>query len=385
MKSFIKLSLVTLLLMLLGFSSQVRSMTSNFYTWLEGNFRKISFISVPDNAWTDRYFGSWLQLAPTKFFPNANCPYSVGWAGGALNIPNRAGTMPGPDNIPLNMIPFGIGVDGVLFDPSGPWYSHTQARTGHPPTPPIVTPPYKPNQASVKGFNAQNVTDDDCSGWEYEALSTFGRPNLGFDSYSGHIQPLQPQPGTAGRYHYHGYPFALVEKLMKDKPGKPTYLLGYSADGFPIYAPWNGSVGFVSGYILTPDARGRGDKTGTGKHPDGFYDGTFIQDYDYNPTAKLQFVKNVVAKGVTYHGVITPWHIQTGNYRILDHRNGIWGPTPEYPNGTYYYVITTDWPYIPRWFAAWPDDTFKQLIPPERMNLYKLACGSLHKYKNIAY
>lgn len=34
----------------------------------------------------------------------------------------------------------------------------------------------------------------------------------------------------------------------------------------------------------------------------------------------------------------------------LDECNGRFGKTPEYPEGTYYYVMTDNWPYIPRCF-----------------------------------
>ena len=194
---------------------------------------------------------------------------------------------------------------------------------------------------------------------------------------------MQPEPNlwTQGRYHYHGYPWKLIDYVVKKIPGKPTYLLGYAADGYPIYTPWNHDTAYDSGYILRPGPRG--NLTGTGKHPDGHYDGTFVQDYHYNPHAKLQMVKNeVMAKG-NYAWIVTPHQIQHNKLVILDARNGPWAKTPEYPNGIFMYVLTTDWPFIPRYFANWPSTSFKQLIPPERSQLYN--CGELHKYKGHVY
>jgi hypothetical protein len=42
----------------------------------------------------------------------------------------------------------------------------------------------------------------------------------------------------------------------------------------------------------------------------------------------------------------------------LDETNGRTGVTPEYPNGTYYYVLTDNWPFIPRMFRGTADASF---------------------------
>jgi hypothetical protein len=38
--------------------------------------------------------------------------------------------------------------------------------------------------------------------------------------------------------------------------------------------------------------------------------------------------------------------------------------TPEYPNGTYYYVATADYPFIPRFFHGTPDKSFEKQFGP---------------------
>ena len=58
--------------------------------------------------------------------------------------------------------------------------------------------------------------------------------------------------------------------------------------------------------------------------PGGFYDGTYVEDYEF---------------------------IQGSG--DLDECNGRFGVTHEYPSGTYYYVITNEWPYMGRCF--WGD------------------------------
>ena len=65
--------------------------------------------------------------------------------------------------------------------------------------------------------------------------------------------------------------------------------------------------------------------------PDGVYDGTYIQDYEQIPSQSE-----------------------------LDECGGRFGVTPDYPDGTYYYVLTDNWPYIPRCLKGnFIDNTFK--------------------------
>ena len=114
-------------------------------------------------------------------------------------------------------------------------------------------------------------------------------------------------------------------------------LIGFAADGFPIYAlygykdandPSSEVVELRSSYRLRQGTRPSG--------PGGKYDGTYVQDYEY-----------VAGLG------------------DLDQANGRYGVTAEFPAGTYYYVITEDYPYIPRMFVGTPDASFRK-GPPRR-------------------
>jgi len=81
-----------------------------------------------------------------------------------------------------------------------------------------------------------------------------------------------------------------------------------------------------SSYRLRSGAR-PGDGTDA---PGGDYDGTYIQDFEY-------------VQGL-------------GD---LDECNGRFGKTPEYPEGTYYYVLTADFPVIPACFVGTPSEDFQ--------------------------
>lgn len=114
----------------------------------------------------------------------------------------------------------------------------------------------------------------------------------------------------------------LLAQLGKRHP----ILIGYAADGFPIYAqtPEN-----RSSYRLKSGTRPTG-----AAGPGGSYDGTYTADYDY-------------VKGL-------------GD---LDEANGRTGATPEYPQGTYYYVATAEFPFYPRMLKGTPDASFRRGPP----------------------
>ncbi len=178
---------------------------------------------------------------------------------------------------------------------------------------------------------AETWNNDPQSGWRYEAATGF--LNLGLDEHNAHVQPN-------GSYHYHALPTGLVERLGGD--GKKMLLIGWAADGFPIYTGWACSDAkdaksalrkMKSGYRLKQGARPVQEGG-----PGGNYDGRFTQDFE--------FVKD------------------SGD---LDECNGRVGVTPEFPDGTYYYCISAEFPFVPRMWRGTPDQTFsKGDRPPGR-------------------
>jgi hypothetical protein len=181
---------------------------------------------------------------------------------------------------------------------------------------------------------------DRSSPWHYEALMSnteMGttpkiKVGLGLDQNHGHVQPN-------GAYHYHGLPTLLIERLGGDDK-KMTHV-GWAADGFPVYAiyafaksedPKSELKKMKSSYRLkTADRGGDGKETPTGKP-----DGSFGLDFEY-----------VAGSG------------------DLDEFGGRSGVTPEFPKGTYYYVMTEEYPFIPRKHRGTPDPSFsKQAMDP---------------------
>ena len=230
----------------------------------------------------------------TGRFPNRRNPNRISEQRHAFRValhPDEA-----QNTTPLGMWPFGVALNGVPFDPGAAEFWQRDRR----------------------------------SGWQYEALS--GAIDLGLDESNAHVQPT-------GAYHYHGIPVGLIEHLGDGETLTEMMLIGYAADGFPIYAPYAYAEPDDPESDLQPMHASyrvkRGVRRARPAGPGGSYDGTFVQDYEY-------------AEG-------------EGD---LDECNGRFGVTPEYPDGTYHYFITAEFPFIPRQFRGTPDESFIRRGPP---------------------
>jgi hypothetical protein len=198
--------------------------------------------------------------------------------------------------------------------------------TGRPPPRPIIFG-IALNGVIFDPGTAEWWNDDPASGWHVEALGP--DPRLGLDHNHAHVQP------PTGQYHYHAIPTLLLERLAGEHPGSRMVQLGWAADGFPIYARW-GHAEALDGAspvrALRPSYRLRtGSRPVQENGPGGVYDGSFVEDYEFAPGS--------------------------GD---LDAYNGRYGVTPEFPNGTYYYVLTDQFPFVPRRFRGVPDQSFRK-------------------------
>ena len=229
-------------------------------------------------------------------FPNRGNPNTIAAQNWTIKIPLRPArsetitplhqsTSRGPPNMP-----FGIAINGVLFEPG----------------------------------TAEFWMGDRDADWNYEALG--GAVGLGLDSNHAHVQP-------GGIYHYHGLPTGLLEELDfvagKDEQDRHSPLIGWAADGFPVYyafgyqqadSPKSDIVKLTTSFQLK-----KGERPSGRAGPGGQYDGAFIQDYEF-----------VVGTG------------------DLDECNGRFCITPDFPEGTYAYFLTDSWPVIPRGFRGTP-------------------------------
>ena len=148
-------------------------------------------------------------------------------------------------------------------------------------------------------------TDSPNVNWEWNLEASMA--GLGIDCNRAHVQPF-------GAYHYHGTPSLYLENLDENLTSKT--LIGYAADGFPIYyEPTK-----TSSYQIKS-----GSRPGNGINaPCGDYDGLYTADYEY-----------------------------------IDGLCDL-GECNEYYDGNeYYYVLTDNYPGIPRCFIGIPSNDFK--------------------------
>lgn len=147
--------------------------------------------------------------------------------------------------------------------------------------------------------------------WRYDPMHAANGFNV--DSHNAHAQP-------DGTYHYHGSPLALFQR----DDNNPSPVVGFAADGFPIFGSYfddNGQVRKAkSSYRLKAGSRPAGDG-----EPGGTYDGTFRDDYVF-----------VAGLG------------------DLDMCNGMT------VNGVYGYYITDTYPYVLGCFSGTPDSSFNK-------------------------
>ncbi len=239
-------------------------------------------------------------------FPNSGNPNAISEQKQVLRVTltPKANEKPTPGR----MEAVGVALNGVLFDPG----------------------------------TAENWNNDPRSGWRQEAISvlTAAGAKMGIDTSNAHVQPT-------GSYHYHALPTGLVKRLAAEKGtkvGETMILLGWAADGFPIYD--------FHGYSKADDAKSpikelhssyklkagnRPDDKATPPGPGGTWDGSYTKDFEY-----------IAGSG------------------DLDECNGRTGVTPEFPNGTYYYVITGEFPFISRMYKGTPDASFAKGPPGGR-------------------
>lgn len=208
---------------------------------------------------------------------------------------------------------FGVAANGVHYAPSSTEYFEI----------------LDPDTGSTTGeYNYE---------WNIEAVKAFGMNTQG-----AHLN-------AKGEYHYHSISTDYFTKTNGVNLGIDgtsfSPIVGYAADGYPVYYKYaysnandsNSSItSFDSGWQLKSGNRpGDGFSAPGGAYDDGDSDdGYYIEDYEF---------------------------IQSNTE--LDECNGRFGVTPDYPEGTYYYILTDSWPYIPRCFkGAHVDESF--LIGP---------------------
>jgi hypothetical protein len=155
--------------------------------------------------------------------------------------------------------------------------------------------------------------NQDGTPWRYDPMHEAN--GFGTDSHHAHTQP-------DGAYHYHGDPLAMYDASGAAQSG----LVGFAADGFPIYGPFIDEGGTVrrvrSGYTLKQGPRE--PQVGEGAFPGGEPDGRYVDDWEWTDAGDL------------------------------DVCNGMWR------DGSYGYYITDTYPWVLGCFQGTPNPSFRK-------------------------
>lgn len=179
---------------------------------------------------------------------------------------------------------------------------------------------FDPATAGTCPDNAQAGTDCNYAGGgnRWHMVATPGqvspwRFDFGVDENDAHVQPN-------GQYHYHGNPVSLVKALNADYESSMT-LVGWAADGFPMYSIYGHSDPTDPSSAVTKLSSSYQTQSAPAGRPaiEDFPLGHFEEDWVY-----------VEGSGA------------------LDQCNGRFAVTPEFPEGIYHYYITETYPFVPR-------------------------------------
>jgi hypothetical protein len=180
---------------------------------------------------------------------------------------------------------------------------------------------------------------------------------VSFDIGPGHSAPgqnAQPSNSTAGQYHYHQAPTALINQVDPGNTGQHhSPLVGFAYDGFPIYGPFgyvdpanpnSGIKRISSSYKI------RNDITSTGLRHSLTDGGATLAQNQWGPNVSTQYPAG-------YYLLDYGYASGSGD---LNQYNMRFTVTPEYPQGTWAYFVTTNadgsaaYPYIigPQYFGV---------------------------------
>jgi len=266
----------------------------------------------------------------------------------------------------------------------GPWYlnaQHTQAFPNYPtnehvlyeiPRNPAVPASKTRNSGGAIGYFVDGVAM--FNSWDAyyytNGADTQGGGNGGYwnrDAYVNEGASFDPNNAhqAGGQHHYHANPPALryllgdhvdfnsVTKAYPESTNAPTKhspILGWVADGYPIYGPYGCSISndassgvrrMISGYVLRNGQFGSQNLTNVGR---AALPQWAVRLYGVasnvmaGPAVNTSFPVGRYMEDNDYLGDLG---IKPGtNTFDLDEYNGRWCVTPEFPNGTYAYFVS---------------------------------------------
>ena len=319
--------------------------SSPAYSGVQAIYSSSNWVYIKTTGLGTHVMGPWyLDTAHTQIFPNLPTSQSV-----TYRIPRSITVLPSHTRTPGGAI--GYLADGVAVFDNRDTFSYSNA-SGRDTTP---------------GGNGSGGTGDGI--WNRDAWINEG---VSFDPAKAH------QPGD-GTYHYHATPVALryllgdhvnydpVSKTYTeagDAPKAHSALLGWMADGSPLYGPYgysnatNSASGLrlmTSGYVPRDGKNGTTDLATVGRVTLPAWAArannrsATLTSSETGPAVSATYPIGQYLEDYEYQGDLGKTQ---GTDFDLDEFNGRWAVTPEFPQGVYAYYVTVNasgspvFPYI---------------------------------------
>ncbi|HEV2453398.1 MAG TPA: YHYH protein, partial [Verrucomicrobiae bacterium] len=297
------------------------------YCGVQEVYSSSNWIYVRSTGLASYTMGPWfLNAAHTQLFPNLPTNQQV-----LYRFPHTNG-------VPTTKSENGGGQIGIFVD-GVEMYNSWDAYTWNPTN--------QMNQQNISGY------------WNRDAYVNEG---VTFDPGNAHQQ-------QSGVYHYHADPLGLryllgdhVDYNSANKtytedtnaPAKHSPILGWAADGFPIYGPYgysnatnshSGIRRMISGYILRNGQDGSSNLALTGRTtiPQWAVRLYNVASNQPGPNVSSNYPLDDYMEDNDYLGDLintnTGTNFQQGVDFDLDQYNGRWCVTPDFPNGNYAYFV----------------------------------------------
>jgi hypothetical protein len=297
------------------------------YCGVQEVYSSSNWIYVRSTGLASYTMGPWfLNAAHTQLFPNLPTNQQVLYR------------FPHTNSVPTTKSENGGGQIGIFVD-GVEMYNSWDAYTWNPTN--------QMNQQKITGY------------WNRDAYVNEG---VTFDPGNAHQQ-------QSGVYHYHADPLGLryllgdhvdynsANKTYTEDTNAPTKhspILGWAADGFPIYGPYgysnatnshSGIRRMISGYILRNGQDGSSNLALTGRTtiPQWAVRLYNVASNQPGPNVNSNYPLDDYMEDNDYLGDLintnTGTNFQQGVDFDLDQYNGRWCVTPDFPNGNYAYFV----------------------------------------------
>lgn len=335
------------------------------------------------NSWFTTYAGKYARIY-TSDVNKTNGTAATTWSTG--NTTQASPVYCGVQEVYSSSNWVYIRSSGLGSHVMGPWYlnaAHTQAFPNYPtnehvlykiPRTPTVPATKSLNGGGPIGYFVDGVAMfNSWDAYTWNATSGEAQNSSGYwnrDAFVNEGVSFDPNNAhqAGGQHHYHANPpglrylvgdhvnFNPVTKAYTESTNAATKhspILGWVADGYPIYGPYGYSISndasssvrrMISGYVLRNGQNGSDNLTNTLRAnlpawAQRLYGTNSAGPTDINTYPVGRYMEDNAWLGDLTNAATGQKYVYGTNTFDLDEYNGRWCVTPEFPNGTYAYFV----------------------------------------------